>query len=181
MKQINKKYRNTTVVANQLVSDNINIVYKVLYDKFRGTAHDTILSVAFNELLDAAYRYDTNSKVKFSTYAYSCVYFKLLEILKKEKTYQESILLQGDFTNEEEMSKEIKDFLSRNSRQGGIDTDFDGLQTLADLGLYEMGWEMQHQELKGGRNVKPKDYKQQKVVKREDSYERKADDGTSKN
>lgn len=167
MKQINKKYRNTTVVANKLVSENINIVYKVLYDKFRGTAHDTIMSVAFNELMDAAYRYDTNSKIKFSTYAYSCVYFKLLEILKKEKTYNESILLNGDFTNEEEMSKEIKEFLTRNFNKGGIDTDFDGLQVLEDMGLYEMGWEMRHQELKGGRNVKPKDFKQQKVVKRE--------------
>lgn len=168
MKQINKKYRNTTVVANKLVSENVNIVYKVLYDKFRGTAHDTIMSIAFNELMDAAYRYNTNSKIKFSTYAYSCVYFKLLEMLKKEKTYNESVLLAGDFSSEEEMTKEIKSLLLKHSNSGNIDIDYDGLQVLEDLGLYEMGWEMRHQELKGGRNVKPRDFKQQKVVKREE-------------
>ena len=168
MKQVKKKYRNSTVVANKLVSENINIVYKVLYDKFRGTAHDTIMSIAFNELMDAAYRYDTNSTIKFSTYAYSCVYFKLLEMLKKEKNYTDSVMLAGDFSNEEEMSKEIKSMLAKHSNSGGTDTDYDGLQMLQDLGLYEMGWEMRHQELKGGRNVKPKDFRQPKVVKREE-------------
>lgn len=168
MRQINKKYKNSTVVANRLAKENVNIVYKVLYDKFRGTAHDTLLSVAMTELLDAAYKYDTTSNVKFTTYAYSCIYYKILLALKKEKDLNESRILVGDFSDESEMSKEIKELLSRNANKGAIDTDYDGLQMLKDLGLYEMGWEMRHQELKGGRNVKPKDFKQQKVVKREE-------------
>lgn len=166
MRQINKKYRNTTVVANKLAEENVNIVYKVLYDKFRGTAHDVLISVAMTSLLEAAYKYDTKSNVKFSTYAYSVIFYQLLIALKKEKDLNDSRILCGDFSDEKELSKEIRELLSRQSNKGGIDTDYDGLQVLSDLGLYEMGWEMRHQELKGGRNVKPKDFKQQKVVKR---------------
>lgn len=167
MRQINKKYKNSTVVANKLAEENVNIVYKVLYDRFRGTAHDTLISIAMTSLLDAAYKYDTNSEVKFTTYAYSVIYFTLLEALKKEKAYTDSRILCGDFSDEKELSKEIRELLCRHANSGGIDIDYDGLQMLQDLGMYEMGWEMRHQELKGGRNVKPKDYKQQKVVKRE--------------
>lgn len=166
MRQINKKYKNNTVVANKLAEENINIIYKVLYDKFKGTAHDVLISVAMESLFEAAYKYDTTSQVKFSTYAYSVVYFKLLMALNKEKEISESRILCGDFSDEELLTKEIRDLLSRHSGMDGIDTDFDGLQYLKDLGLYEMGWEMRHQELKGGRNIKPKDFKQQKVVKR---------------
>ena len=72
-----------------------------------------------------------------------------------------------DFSDEELLTKEIKELLSKQANSGRIDTTFDELQVLSDLGFYEMGWEIRHQELKGGRNVKPKDYKQQKVVKRE--------------
>lgn len=167
MRQINKKYRNSTAVANKLAEENVNIVYRVLYDKFRGTAHDTLISIGMSSLLDAAYKYDTTSNVKFTTYAYSVIYFTILEGLKKEKAYADSRILCGDFSDEAELSKEIREFLSKHSNSGGIDIDYDGLQVLSDLGLYEMGWEMRHQELKGGRNVKPKDFKQQKVVKRE--------------
>ena len=174
MRQINKKYRNTTAVANKLAEENVNIVYKVLYDKFKGTAHDVLLSVGLTSLLDAAYKYDTTSQVKFSTYAYSVVYYNILMALKKEKDLNDSRILIGDFSDETLLTKEIKDFLTRNSNKGNIDTDFDGLQVLSDLGLYEMTYEKRHQELKGGRNVKPKDYKQQKVVKwGEDSVNRK--------
>lgn len=166
MRQINKKYKNNTVVANKLAEENVNIIYKVLYDKFKGTAHDILISVAMESLLEAAYKYDTSSEVKFSTYAYSVIYYKLLMALQKEKEINESRILCGDFSDEALLTKEIRDLLSRHANSGGIDTDYDGLQMLKDLGLYEMGWEMRHQELKGGRNVKPKDYKQQKVIKR---------------
>ena len=166
MRQINKKYKNNTVVASKLAEENVNIIYKVLYDKFKGTAHDILISVAMESLLEAAYKYDTDSDVKFSTYAYSVIYYKLLMALHKEKEINDSRILCGDFSDDALLTKEIKELLSRHNNTGGIDTDFDGLQVLKDLGLYEMGWEMRHQELKGGRNVKPKDFKQQKVVKR---------------
>lgn len=167
MRQINKKYKNSTYVANKLAEDNLNIVYRVLYDKFKGTAHDVLLSTAMTSLLEAAYKYDVNSNVKFTTYAYSVIYFKLLEGLSKERNYNESRILCGDFSDEELLTKEIKELLSKQANSGRIDTTFDELQVLSDLGFYEMGWEIRHQELKGGRNAKPKDYKQQKVVKRE--------------
>ncbi len=171
MRQINKKYRNSTVVANKLATENMNIVYKVLYDKFKGNAYDLLLSVAYDELYNAAYRYDTNSNLKFTTYAYNCIYFKLLEALNKEKTYKDNVSLCGDFGSDDVMTEDIKAVMLKNFNRGGIDTDYDELQTLADLGLYEMGWEMRHQELKGGRDAKPRDFKQRKIIKRVDENE----------
>lgn len=167
MRQINKKYRNTTAVASKLAEDNVKIIYRVLYDKFKGATHDVLISIAMATLLDAAYKYDTTSNVKFTTYAYTVVYLKLLENLRNERDYENSRILCGDFSDEKLLTKEIKEFLGKYSNNGSVNVDFDGLQQLSDLGLYEMGWEMRHQELKGGRNVKPKDYKQAKIIKQE--------------
>lgn len=165
MKQINKKYRNSTAVANTLARENVKIVYKVLYDRFNGMAHDTLISVGMSTLLDAAYKYDSTTDVKFTTYAYILIYYKILEVLKKEKSISDSVILSGDFSDGELMTHEIRNFLAHHTTVDLKHGDYDSLQLLSDLNMYEVSYEMFHQELKGGRNVKAKDFKQQKIIK----------------
>lgn len=159
MKQINKKYKNSTKVAYELANSNFKIVYKVVHDRFKGMQHDNLISVGMQALIDSAYNYDFESGIKFSTYAYSCVYLYILTYLRKEKRNKQSNLLIGDFSDENKIIREINAIMLRDNET------YKDLESMSNFHLYEIGWELITPNSSGKRS-KPKKYKANKVVRR---------------
>ncbi len=82
-------FQRSTVDAQDLANNHINVIYKVLHDCFNGKSFDELFGEAGLALMKAAYKYDAkNNMNSFLTYAYTCIKLHLFTLLKKEKDIQ---------------------------------------------------------------------------------------------
>lgn len=102
----------TTIEMRRLVEENFNTIYRVLYDKFKGQNHSSLIGIAYSGLVDAAYAFNPDVGVKFNTFAYGYVYFNIIEMLKQENKLKESCILSGDFTDPTLMRRELREKLN---------------------------------------------------------------------
>lgn len=89
--------------VDTLVQENYNLIFSVL--KRFGRQYDVdLLDVAQEALFKAARTYDDNKKVRFSTYAYTCIYNNVGCFLRKEKKHEKDVSIHKVVDNESGMT-----------------------------------------------------------------------------
>lgn len=118
----------------KLIADNLGLVYDRIH-AMRLSTHPDAESDGLFALYRAAATYNPSSGVKFSTYAYTCIFNALANILRKQKTQPDMIYLGTTIITEDSdhstkldfmpSSEDIeRDFLSK-ERSNVIDLCFD--------------------------------------------------------
>jgi RNA polymerase sigma factor (sigma-70 family) len=92
-----------TKQQQQLVEDNMNLVYFVLHDKFRRFVHDEdLVQTGMLALCNAGKQYD-ETRGSFSTYAYKSIYLAICSELNRRNKHRDADIISLDYviTNDE--------------------------------------------------------------------------------